>query len=146
MAITALGNSTTQTSTITPLINNTAPSTNTTKTTNALDKNTFLKLFTEQLKNQDPMNPMDATAFTAQLAQFTALEQQYNTNDNLKTLIASQNSLLASTSANLIGKQVSLNDGSAGKVTGVSFDGTSTKIMLDSNKSVLFTDIKQISA
>jgi flagellar basal-body rod modification protein FlgD len=146
MAITALGNSTTPISTITPLINNTATSTNTTKTTNALDKNTFLKLFTEQLKNQDPMNPMDATAFTAQLAQFTALEQQYNTNDNLKTLIASQNSLLASMSANLIGKQVSLNDGSTGKVIGVNFDGTNTNIMLNSNKSVLFTDIKQISA
>jgi flagellar basal-body rod modification protein FlgD len=89
---------------------------------------------------------MDATAFTAQLAQFSSLEQQYNTNDNLKTLIASQNSLLTSTLVSLIGKQVTMKDGSAGKVSGVSFDGTNTNIMLDSNKSVLFTDIKQISA
>jgi flagellar basal-body rod modification protein FlgD len=140
MAITGVGN-TNITSSI-----NTANTIKNSSSTNALDKNTFLKLFTEQLKNQDPMSPMDATAFTAQLAQFSSLEQQYNTNDNLKTLIASQNSLLTSTLVSLIGKQVTMKDGSAGKVSGVSFDGTNTNIMLDSNKSVLFTDIKQISA
>jgi flagellar basal-body rod modification protein FlgD len=115
-------------------------------TTNALDKNTFLKLFTTQLQNQDPLNPMDSTAFTAQLAQFSSLEQLYNVNDNLKTLLTGQNSLFSSMAANLIGKQVTVKDGSSGKVSGVSFDGTNTNIMLDSNKSVLFTDIKQISA
>ncbi len=128
-----------------PAVGNTNAS-NTSNTTNALDKNAFLKMFTVQLKNQDPLNPMDATAFTAQLAQFTSLEQLYNANSNLNKLITSQNSLLTSVSANLIGKQVTMNDGTTAKVTGVSFDGTNTNIMLDSNKSVLFTDIKKISA
>jgi hypothetical protein len=61
-------------------------------------------------------------------------------------MVNAQKSLLTSMSANLIGKQVTMKDGSSGKVTGVSFDGTNTNIMLDSKKSVLFTDIKQISA
>ncbi|MBA4393440.1 MAG: flagellar hook capping protein [Desulfobacca sp.] len=111
-----------------------------------IDKNAFLRLFTKQLQYQDPLNPMDATAFTTQLAQFTSLEQLYNVNSNLTSMITAQKSLLTSTSASLIGKQVTMNDGSTAKVTGVSFDGTNTNIMLDSNKSVLFTDIKQISA
>lgn len=123
-----------------------AAATNTTNTTNSLDKNTFLKLFTTQLKNQDPLNPMDATAFTAQLAQFTSLEQLYNVNDNLKTLLSTQNSLLSHMSANLIGKQIVMNDGSTGKVNSISFDGTNTNLNLDNNKKYLLTDIKQISA
>lgn len=117
-----------------------------TTATNSLDKNTFLKLFTTQLKNQDPLNPMDATAFTAQLAQFTSLEQLYNVNDNLKTLLSTQNSLLSNMSANLIGKTIAMNDGSTGKVNSINFDGKNTNLILDNNKKYLLTDIKQISA
>ncbi len=91
---------------------------------NTLDKNAFLKLFTVQLKNQDPLNPMDATAFTAQMAQFSSLEQLYNVNTNLNNLVSSQNSLLQGMSVNLIGKTVTLQDGSSGQVTGISFEGT----------------------
>ena len=39
------------------------------------DFNTFLKLLTTQLQNQDPLNPQDATQFTAQLATFSMLDQ-----------------------------------------------------------------------
>jgi flagellar basal-body rod modification protein FlgD len=59
-----------------------------------LDKNAFLSLLTEQLKNQDPTQPMDDTAFVAQLAQFSALEQMTNVNTNLTTLITSQGTSL----------------------------------------------------
>lgn len=53
---------------------------------NALGKEDFLTLMVEQLKNQDPMNPSDATEFTAQLAQFSSLEQLFNVNDNLENM------------------------------------------------------------
>ena len=53
---------------------------------NALGKEDFLTLMVEQLKNQDPMNPSDATEFTAQLAQFSSLEQLFNVNDNLESM------------------------------------------------------------
>ncbi|WP_300668949.1 flagellar hook assembly protein FlgD [Desulfoluna sp.] len=54
----------------------------------ALGKNAFLTMMVAQMKNQDPLNPMDGTDFTAQLAQFSGLEQQVNMNDNLKSLLA----------------------------------------------------------
>ena len=47
------------------------------------DFTTFLQLLTAQLKNQDPLNPMDGTEFVAQLAQFSAVEQQVRGNDTL---------------------------------------------------------------
>ena len=43
-----------------------------------LGKDDFLKLFTKQLQAQDPLNPMDSSDFTAQLAQFSSLEQLQN--------------------------------------------------------------------
>ncbi len=43
-----------------------------------VDKDGFLQLLIEQMKNQDPMNPMDSTEYTAQLAQFTTLEEMQN--------------------------------------------------------------------
>ena len=48
---------------------------------------TFLTLLTTQLKNQDPTAPMDSNQFTQQLVQFSQVEQQIDTNTNLKTLI-----------------------------------------------------------
>ena len=53
---------------------------------NSLGKDDFLTLMVEQLKNQDPMNPSDATEFTAQLAQFSSLEQLFHVNDNLESM------------------------------------------------------------
>lgn len=52
-----------------------------------VDFNTFLKLLVAQLKNQDPLNPLDGTQFTGQIAQFSALEQQINTNNHLSKLL-----------------------------------------------------------
>src|ERR1700750_1931741 len=49
---------------------------------------TFLTLLTTQLKNQDPMSPMDSNQFTQQLVEFSQVEQQIDTNTNLKTLIS----------------------------------------------------------
>lgn len=46
----------------------------------------FLKLLTTQLRNQDPVAPMDANAFTSQLVQFASVEQAIKTNDKLKEL------------------------------------------------------------
>ncbi len=47
------------------------------------DFSTFLVLLTAQLRNQDPLEPLDSTQFVAQLASFSAVEQQVKTNDNL---------------------------------------------------------------
>ncbi len=51
------------------------------------DFDTFLSLLTAQLRNQDPMEPVDSTAFVAQLAQFSAVEQQVQTNEALGDIL-----------------------------------------------------------
>lgn len=71
-----------------------------------MNKDDFLLLFMEQLKNQDPLNPQDSSEFLAQLAQLTQVEQAYNTSATLEKMLAAQDSNMAMTSVGLIGKQV----------------------------------------
>jgi len=52
--------------------------TNSETTGSSLDKDSFLKLLTAQMKYQDPMNPTDQTGQLAQLAQFSSLEAMTN--------------------------------------------------------------------
>jgi flagellar basal-body rod modification protein FlgD len=73
-----------------------------------LGKDDFLKLFIMQLRFQNPLNPMDNTEFTAQLAQFSALEQLNNMNTKLKDLLLFQNSIQNTLANNLIGRSVKI--------------------------------------
>lgn len=50
------------------------------------DFETFLQMLTTQLKNQDPLNPMESTEYATQLATFSGVEQQVRTNELLETL------------------------------------------------------------
>ena len=72
---------------------------------------TFLKLLTTQLQNQDPLSPMDSNQFTQQLVAFSSVEQQINTNDNLQSLIALSLSQQASSAVNYIGHSVVMTSG-----------------------------------
>ena len=59
-----------------------------------LGKEDFLTLLVEQLKHQDPLNPLESTEFTSQLAQFSSLEQLFGMNENLtgiQEMLYSQN-------------------------------------------------------
>lgn len=53
---------------------------------NQMDKDSFLKLLSHQLQNQDPMQPMDQKKFAADLAQFSQLEQLANLNTKMDTM------------------------------------------------------------
>ena len=68
---------------------------------------TFLGLLTTQLKNQNPLDPLDTNQFTQQLVQFTSVEQQLKTNEFLEALILSNQNASNSESVNYIGKTVS---------------------------------------
>lgn len=97
------------------IINTTAAS-NQVKGKDSLGKDDFFRLMITQLKNQDPLNPTDGTQFSAQLAQFSSLEQLSNMNDALKQSLDA-NYLLAQSVNNtmavsLIGKEIKLNGGS----------------------------------
>jgi len=52
------------------------------------DFETFLQLLTTQMRNQDPMKPVESTEFVAQLASFSAVEQQIRSNDRLDSILA----------------------------------------------------------
>ena len=74
---------------------------------------TFLTLLTTQLKNQDPTSPMDSNAFTQQLVMYSQVEQQIDSNANLKTLIAQGTSNAAAMTTGYLGKKVSITNGNA---------------------------------
>lgn len=73
--------------------------------TSDVDFNTFLKLLVTQLKNQDPLNPMEGTEFTAQIATFSQLEQQINTNNKLESLLSQQSYGERALAVSYIGKE-----------------------------------------
>jgi len=81
----------------------------TTKASKSLDKDAFLRLLTTQLQNQDPLNPTDSTEFTAQLAQFSSLEQLSNVNETLTTLKLYQASINNAQAVGFIGKDIVAN-------------------------------------
>jgi flagellar basal-body rod modification protein FlgD len=68
--------------------------------------NSFLTLLTAQLKNQDPMSPLDTNQFTQQLVSFSQVEQAINSNSKLDSLISLQSTSEAISSLPLVGKTV----------------------------------------
>src|SRR3954470_4716770 len=74
---------------------------------------TFLSLLTTQLKNQDPLSPMDSNEFTQQLVQFSQVEQQISSNKNLESLIALTKSKTATDAVSYLGKTLTQTDGTA---------------------------------
>ncbi|MCA9221534.1 MAG: flagellar hook assembly protein FlgD, partial [Planctomycetales bacterium] len=72
----------------------------------AKDLDSFLTLLTSQLKNQDPLSPMDSTEFTNQLVSFAQVEQQINANENLTSLIDLTQQSITTNATNYIGKTI----------------------------------------
>jgi flagellar basal-body rod modification protein FlgD len=66
---------------------------------------TFLSLLTAQLRNQDPLSPVDSNQFTAQLTQMAGVEQQLLTNELLKGMLAGQGTGGLADAATYIGKE-----------------------------------------
>ena len=92
------------------------------KASGTMGQDQFLTLLLAQLKYQDPLNPMEGTEFSAQLAQFSSLEQLVNMNDKLESLEAVQQGSNRLQALNLIGTEVeasgnilSLKDGEMAK-------------------------------
>lgn len=76
------------------------------KKRNELGKDDFMKLMSAQLKYQDPVSPMKNEQMAAQLAQFSALEQMMNVNQNLEKMSAGQKPSEHMIAASLIGKRI----------------------------------------
>jgi len=95
------------------IVSQTGATTNQSQTSNmkSVGKDEFMKLLLAQLKNQDPLKPMDGTDFAAQLAQFSSLEQLKNLNTTLETQSVNQMTLGYAQSVNMIGKEAVANSG-----------------------------------
>ena len=140
------------TGTQTPSTSNTGTTTGSTTATSSTDGkaatadyNTFIKLLIAQMKNQDPTKPMDSTEFVSQLASFSAVEQQTQTNTKLDTMAKSLNNIMVdgpiSRAEGYVGKYLSFTDekgvvtaGTAQSVT-IYSDGLIAK--LDNGKDLL---------
>jgi flagellar basal-body rod modification protein FlgD len=87
----------------------TQPKTTAPKANDAMGKDQFLQLLVAQMKNQDPLNPMDGSQMAAQLAQFSSVEQLTQINETLSTQNSGQTglaTLLADNGAlSAVGKQ-----------------------------------------
>ena len=71
-----------------------------------LDRNAFLKLFTTQLKNQNPLDPMENEAFVAQLAQFSSLEAMTGVRASMDAMAEDSKSSRFLLGSTLIGKKI----------------------------------------
>ncbi len=117
-----------------------------------VDKEAFLRLFTTQLKNQSPMDPLKGHDFIAQLAQFSSLEQLTNLNTSFSGVLESQKELkedfstafssLAKTQqifsgGDLIGKKVEYTDPDfplevlEGKIEKISINNDNVSVVID---------------
>jgi flagellar basal-body rod modification protein FlgD len=112
-----------------------AKSGGTDKDKDVMGKEDFLTLLVTQLQNQDPLNPDDPTEFTAQLAQFSSLEQLFNLNESMENVASAVSDSQKLSALTMIGKEVAYAesdfkfDGSPVQV-GYSIDGEASDITL----------------
>ena len=117
---------------ITAAQTNKASTTPTSKETLAANFTAFLNLLTTQLKNQNPLEPLDTNQFTQQLVQFAQVEQQLKSNDQLASLVALQKTAQQTQALGFVGATVAV-------------DGATAQLK-DSKASWTFTTAKPATA
>lgn len=105
--------------------------------TKVLGQSDFLKLLSVQFQTQDPMKPMEDTAFIAQMAQFTSLSQSSQMATDMNAMRADQ---AKNSAAALLGRDVLVSQGKdsngnpltvSGNVTGVDTSGTAPQLLIN---------------
>jgi flagellar basal-body rod modification protein FlgD len=143
------------TSNVVPGTNNNSSSSNSSGTDGTIAGNfqTFLTLLTTQLKNQNPLDPLDTNQFTAQLVQFAQVEQQLKANDQLTTLVALQQTAQATQALDYVGQKVvvdgdtaPLKDGTATWWVTVDKPVTATVTITDSTGQTVMTSTRSLNA
>lgn len=105
-------------SSVTPVSGSTntivAPST-TASAQSTLSTQDFLQLLATQMQNQDPLQPMDNSAYLAQMAQFTSLQQMNTLSSTVSVMSSSQQQLAA---VSYLGRNVTMDNGNSGTAVG----------------------------
>lgn len=125
MSVSGVSSSTSTTGT-----NSTASAATTTAASSTMNYNQFLQLLMTELKYQDPTAPMDPTQQLSQLASFSAVEQQVQTNTTLTSLL---NNTMINQAEAAVGRTVKSADGSvSGVISSVTVNsGGSTATLTD---------------
>jgi flagellar basal-body rod modification protein FlgD len=113
-------------------------------TKKSLDSSDFMKLLAVQFKQQDPMKPMEDTAFIAQMAQFSALQQSKEMASAISRLQSDQQLIMGNA---YLGKTVTFAETDAADVTGTvtSMDNTTAGVMLNiGTRSYALSAVKRI--
>src|SRR5512140_410900 len=117
-----------------------------TNSSQALDKNTFLKLMMVQMQNQDPLNPSDPTSYIGELAQLTTLEQTTNMAESASQTAAEQHTAAALA---LLGHKVTYTDPTGASVTGtvekVEFTGSGPMLTIDGRSGIDPSKVDEVS-
>jgi flagellar basal-body rod modification protein FlgD len=158
MSYTISPNATTVTNTSNSSTNGSASNTGksglaTDATTITNNYSTFLNLLTAQIKNQDPLSPMDTTQWTNQLVQYSSVEQQLKANQYLSQIAAGSGASMSSAVA-YIGKTVSASSDTATLAKGAanwdySLAGAASKVTLtvkDSNGNTVYQTAGETAA
>lgn len=132
MSINAVQNS--SSASLVATLNGTASTAPTDATAELADR--FLKLLVTQLKNQDPMNPMDNAELTTQLAQMSTVEGINKMNASLTGLVADFKANQVLQGASLVGRQVlaegkALNLGASGAAGAVELNGAADSVKIN---------------
>lgn len=118
----------------------------TTATDPLLSKNAFLQLMMVQMKNQDPLNPQDPSAYLGQLAQLTSVEQQTNIAQSALQTAQAQS---AGTALQLLGHTVSYVDPQGNSVSGlvqkVDFTGTGPSLTINGVGGISPAAVNEVS-
>lgn len=109
----------------------------TTAADKSMGKDDFLKLLMAQIQNQDPLNPQDNSAYVAQLAQFSNLEQTQKVNSNLDLLLLQARGQSNTEVLGMIGDKVTAN----GSTITSDGSGTATQVGYTLNASAASTKI-----
>lgn len=134
MATVGSATSTTTNTAQTTSSSSSSSSTNSSSSTGTIDYSSFLKLLTAQLKYQDPTKPQDPSAFVAQLASFSQVEQGIKTNSKLDSLMTS---MALTQASNMIGRTVTSSDGTVtGKVASVNIVTGGAEVVLESGRTL----------
>ena len=116
---------TTAPTTASPIVSGTTPLPSSSSSSDATSANTmansqiagnfqsFLTLLTTQLKNQNPLDPLDTNQFTQQLVEFAGVQQQLNTNSSLQTLVSLQQTAQSTQALGFVGKTAVVNGNTA---------------------------------
>ncbi len=107
-----------------------------TQGTQLADMNSFLLLFTTQLKNQDPTNPMESYELASQLAQFSTVEKLTQLNQNVELQQSQLASINSAQMVNMIGREIV---GSESKVQLLNGESSKASYTLDAGAQVTVT-------